>query len=104
MDNELTATQANDVARYFLGRGWVASSDGIATCTLRNGDGVIIHESSWRLAFRAAGVKLPSRSQFTASGLVVRQDDRMVANAVSANFAKRIAAALNRHTPDKRGI
>jgi hypothetical protein len=42
--------------------------------------------------------------EYAAIGLRVMFGDRAVCTAVSNTMAKRIAAALNNHTPDRRGI
>ena len=41
---------------------------------------------------------------YVAIGPRVMLGDRAVCTAVSNTMAKRIAAALNKHTPDRRGI
>lgn len=107
MDNELTTAQATDLARYFLGPDWRAGWDGTPSdpepCFLTNRAQTFVG-SSWRDVFRAAGVKLPSRSRFTAHGTSVMHEEETVATARSSNFAQRIAAALNNHRPNRRGI
>jgi len=42
--------------------------------------------------------------EFAAIKLRVMIGDRAVCTAVSNTMAKRIAAALNKHVPDRRGI
>jgi hypothetical protein len=59
---------------------------------------------SWRAVFRAAGVQLPLRPQYVAQGARVMMGAKAICTAVSNTLAKRIAAALNNHTPDRRGI
>lgn len=105
-DTEITTAQANDLARYFLGPKWWAINDRQGIVCLGDGprSSPRFMGSGWRDVFRAAGVKLPSRSRFTAQGTSVMQDAEPVATARSATYAKRIANALNKHTPDRRGI
>lgn len=66
--------------------------------------GVSYQDASWRDVFRSAGVQMPLRSQFVANGTSVMFREKAVCTAVSNNMAKRIAAALNDHIPDRRGI
>jgi hypothetical protein len=42
--------------------------------------------------------------QFVAVRLAIMHGDRHVATAVSHTMAKRIARALNLHSPDERGV
>jgi hypothetical protein len=106
---DFTVAQANDLARYFLGPDWTASflSLSAAPCLLRKETkplGVVCQGESWREVFRFAGVRLPLRSQYVALGVRVMLADRAICTAVSNTLAKRIAAALNNHIPDRRGI
>lgn len=109
MQPDFSPDQATDLARYFLGVGWVAFrlKGGIRPYLLQsplNPIGVSFQADSWREVFRAAGVHLPVRSSYTAHGTSVMMNDRPICTAVSNTLAKRIAAALNNHTPDRRGI
>jgi hypothetical protein len=108
---DFTVAQANDLAHYFLGPDWCAARlDGVLlpyslkAYTLLGGVRQIIEGDSWREVFRAAGVQLPLRPQYVAQGARVMMGDRAICTAVSNTLAKRIAAALNNHTPDRRGI
>lgn len=104
---ELTLAQAQDLARYFLGPEWrVRLTDSLyKPYSLSNGQHMVYAAPGWRSLFRLAGVKLPLRPQFTAQGArVMMTGDRAVATAVSNTMAKRIAAALNEHEPDRRGV
>jgi hypothetical protein len=106
MPSDLTEAQASDLARYFLGRGWIASTDGTLYWVVRN-TGLVrsIHSApSWREAFRNAGVKLPTRPRYTAHGPRVMLEDCAICTAVTNTMAKRIAGALNEYVPDRRGI
>lgn len=102
LEPDFTADQATDLARYFLGRRWFASPIG-DQMTLSDGEDLFVG-ATWREVFRAAGVHLPARSRYTAHGTSVMMEDRPICTAVSNTLAKRIAAALNNHTPDRRGI
>lgn len=112
--DDFTVDQANDLAHYFLGLGWTAditsfifSSLNGSPCMLREENkplGAIHRGISWREVFRAAGVQLPFRTQYIAQGVRVMLADRAICTAVSNTLAKRIAAALNNHIPDRRGI
>lgn len=117
--DDFTVAQATDLARYFLGPDWVAVflSFGTRPYMLRletkyqfgvsyQGDqfGVSYQGESWREVFRAATVHLPMRPQYVAKGLRVAMADRAICTAASNTMAKRIAAALNDHIPDRRGI
>lgn len=106
MAGELTKEQATDLAKYFLGLGWYACENGMGTFSLVDArlGGRAYHAANWREAFRAAGVKLPARSRYTAQGASVMLEDEAIATAKSNTMAKRISEALNRHTPDRRGI
>jgi len=108
---DFTLAQANDLARYFFGPDWTAildpSPDGFS-CVLNfsptgNG-GNAKRGRSWREVFRAAGVQLPLRPQYVAKGTSVMFGETAICTAVSNTSAKRIAAALNNHIPDRRGI
>jgi hypothetical protein len=43
-------------------------------------------------------------TRYAAIGLRVMHGAKAICTAVSNTMAKRIAAALNKHTPDRRGI
>jgi len=107
---ELTARQATDLARYFLGPNWIASYGYRFFLERReymdNPGSVVEHYAGdgWRDVFRQAGVNLPLRSHYIARGLHVMRDGKAACTAISSTFAKRIAAALNEHEPDRRGI
>jgi hypothetical protein len=106
---DFTLAQANDLARYFLGPDWEAVflALGFAPCMLRKNTkplGVSLQGPNWRSVFRMAGVNLPLRSQHVAQGTSVMFREKAVCTAVSGTMAKRIAAALNNHIPDRRGI
>ena len=107
--DDFTLAQANDLARYFLGPDWRAVDlMGGNRPYLLEGPakplGVSFQGASWREVFRAAGVHLPLRPQFVAQGVRVMMGERAVCTAVSNTMGKRIAAALNEHIPDRRGI
>jgi hypothetical protein len=103
---DFTLAQANDLARYFLGPQWRAELTGAIKRDRLSLEGphTLIEADSWQDLFRAAGVPLPIRPQYIAAGLRVMLVDRAICTAVSNTLAKRIAAALNAHTPDRRGI
>lgn len=105
---DFTEAQATDLARYFLGPDWRAEHRiGVGRThlgyTLTN-PRQIIDADSWREVFRAAGVKLPLRPQYVAKGTSVMFGATAICTTPSNTLAKRIAAALNNHTPDRRGI
>jgi hypothetical protein len=107
--DDFTAAQANDLARYLLGPEWKATFLSLSPmpCMLRKETkplGVVCQGVSWREVFRLAGVHLPLRPQYVAKTLRVVLGDRAICTAVSNTMAKRIAAALNDHIPDRRGI
>ena len=108
MPSEFTVDQARDLARYFLGSEWDATNlgtPGVPVWRLFRLDPFIYHDgSSWREAFRLAGVKLPMRPRYTAQGSRVMMEDRAICTAVTNTMAKRIAGALNEYVPDRRGI
>lgn len=101
---DFTLAQAGDLARHFLGKDWLVMElvgSGQVLLSL----GAAIHVgTSWREAFRFAGVQLPLRPQYTAQGLRVMMADKAVCTATSNTMAKRISAALNEHITDRRGI
>jgi hypothetical protein len=103
---DFTLAQANDLARYFLGPDWKAelTGDPKGDRVLIEGPREILEGDSWRAVFRAAGVHLPLRPQYVAQGVRVMMKDSAICTAISNTFAKRIAAALNNHIPDRRGI
>lgn len=100
---DFTLSQADDLAKYFLGKDWFGMQLRGQVMLSSNGHGVHVGES-WRAVFRAAGVQLPYRPQYVAQGLRVMMADRAVCTAASSTMAKRICAALNEHIPDRRGI
>jgi hypothetical protein len=108
--DDFTLAQANDLARYFLGPNWKAIDlrGGTHPYLLEKSPadpvGWSVQGESWREAFRAAGVQLPLRPQYVAQGVRVMLADRAICTAVSNTMAKRVAAALNDHIPDRRGI
>jgi hypothetical protein len=59
-------------------------------------------------ALEAAGIALEEspagQPQFAAVRLSVMQGARHICTAISGTFAKRIARALNLHSPDERGV
>lgn len=106
---DFTLAQADDLAKHFLGEGWFAvelrgqvmlsTSKSPFHLGARLGIG-----TSWREAFRNVGVHLPLRPQHVAKGTSVMMGDKPICTAVSNTLAKRIAAALDEHIPDRRGI
>lgn len=106
MASEFTESQATDLARHFLGRGWIGGTDGAHFWVIRNAGTVrLVHAGkSWREAFRKAGVKLPVRRNFVAIEERVMDGDKCVAVASSPTFARRTANALNEYEPDRRGL
>lgn len=108
--DDFTVAQANDLVRYFLGPQWRAELTGAIKHDRLSLEGphTLIEGDSWRVLFEAAGVLLPFRPpfrlQYSANGVRVMLADRAVCTAVSNTMAKRIAAALNEHIPDRRGI
>lgn len=105
MDDSLTVSQATDLARYFLGPKWFAMrcSYGPNTCALMNAGPDTYFGRTWREAFFAAGVRLPSRRHFASVGRGVMDGDKCVATACSNTYAVRIANALNSYNPSTRG-
>lgn len=105
LQDDFSNEQAGDLARHFLGAGWMAClrNDG-CRMLIGPGFGDMCVGLTWRAVFRAAGVKLPMRAQFVAQGLRVAHGARAICTAVSNTTAKRIAAALNEHETDRRGI
>jgi hypothetical protein len=91
----LTASQATDLARYFLGGEWRASHS-IGVCYLWQGDNLRFKARGWREVFRAAGVKLPARTEFASVGRRVVFGAESVATCVSNSMASRVAGALNK--------
>jgi hypothetical protein len=106
MANEFTEGQATDLARYFLGPGWIGGTDGTHYWLIRNVGTIRPMQTgrSWREAFRKAGVKLPVRRNFVAIEERVMDGDKCVAVASSPTFARRTANALNEYEPDRRGL
>lgn len=104
-NDDFSTEQAGDLAKHFLGPLWVACRRNDGCCLLSGpGSGQLYVGLNWRSVFRAAGAKLPVRLQFVATGLRVVQGARAICTAVSNTTAKRIAAALNEHETDRRGI
>lgn len=102
---DLTPAQATDLARYFLGPEWRARLTHSLQKPYMLSDGRQAYAAaSWRSLFRLVDVKLPVRPQFISAGMRVMMGERAVATAVSNSMAKRIAAALNEHEPNSRGI
>lgn len=106
---DFTLEQANDLARHFLGPDWTATflSLSKAPYMLRKETkplGVVCQGESWREVFRLAGARLPFRPQYVAKGTSVMFGATAICTAPSNTLAKRIAAALNNHIPDRRGI
>jgi hypothetical protein len=108
---EFTVAQATDLARYFLGSNWIAHK-GVACFYLEHREdmdnpGSIIGSyvgAGWREVFRKAGIALPLRPRYIALGVHVMRESKAVCTAISGTAAKQIAAALNEHEPDRRGI
>lgn len=101
---DLTSPQATDLARYFLDQQWRAYRWGDRFAL--DGDPpnsfppVHLHIArSWRLAFRAAGVKLPTRPQYANTANRVMLNGEAIATCASNNLARRITLLLNRHAP-----
>lgn len=98
---DFTLSQAQDLARHFLGESYFASVfEGRKMLTFELGS---FCGPSWRSTFRAAGVKLPFRPKYSSVDHRVVRGDENVAIAMSATFAQRIANALNDYEPDARG-
>jgi len=97
--------QATDLARYFLGDVWVASSKRPAVglfaeaqyiLSRSDNPGLCLYSaSSWREVFRLAGVKLPARPQFVQLQDRVVKGSLWIATACSNRYARRIAECLN---------
>jgi hypothetical protein len=105
--DDFTLDQANDLARYFLGPDWQAgyfSPDRHGDMLYLEGPHTLLEGGSWRDLFRAAGVRLPLRPQYVARGTSVMFGATAICTAPSNTLAKRIAASLNAHIPDRRGI
>jgi hypothetical protein len=102
-ERDFTLAQVDDLAHYFLGKDWFGMQLRGQVMLSSNGHGVHVGQG-WREVFRAAGVQLPLRPQYVAQGVRVMFSDRAICTAVSNTLAKRIAAALNEHIPDRRGI
>jgi hypothetical protein len=102
---ELTAPQATDVARHFLGPIWHAYLSPIRECCLVSTEPYQrFYAHTWRAVFRAAGVKLPVRPQFIHHKERVMHGEKCVAIACSSTFARRTTNALNEYEPDSRGL
>ena len=93
---ELTDAEAGDLARYFLGEGWVAARIA-GRCLLRSRDETALRFTGdgWREAFREAGVRLPARSRYVKHGCNVSLDGAAVAVCVSGTKAQFVCDALN---------
>lgn len=105
-DNDFTQSQAEDLAKYFMGSSWTAFMGvgiGDRFLLLDTGSACTFYAPTWRAAFRAAGVKLPYRPRFASIGPRVLFDGEQVAVCKSGNFATRTANALNAYEPDSRG-
>lgn len=110
--DDLTAQQASDLARYFLGPGWFAMTyanptrDGDTHAIVHRGESQRLTGHSWRDVFVQAGARWPKppTTTFAAAGPRVMHGDRAVATASSNTMAKRIANALNAYSPDRRGL
>jgi len=100
---DFTLAQADDLAKYFLGKDWFGVQLRGQCLLSSNGHGVGIG-NSWREAFRSVNVHLPLRPQYVAKGCSVMMGEKAICTAASNTLAKRIAAALNDHIPDRRGI
>jgi hypothetical protein len=100
---DFTRAQVNDLAHHFLGPDWFGIQLKDQCMLSSNGHGVYVR-NGWRETFRAAGVELPLRPQYVAKGTSVMMGEKAICTAVSNTLAKRIAAALNNHIPDRRGI
>lgn len=103
LDLTFTVDQATDLARHFLGREWFAWTMNGACILGVPRDGARHANTTWRDAFRMAGVKLPSRPRFASVGRRVMRENEAIANCVSNSTAERIANALNVYAPDRRG-
>lgn len=108
MPTDLTVLQATELAKYFIGPEWFAlavSTRGgrVKRMLTSDGKGSFVADN-WREVFRAAGVTLPVRSEYVAINFAVMKGDQAICEAKSNTMAKRIAAALNKHSPDRRGI
>jgi len=106
-DADLTDEQAHQLAEHFLGKTWTAYTIGSGQKSIRDSRRSLLtvcYGKTWREAFREAGVHLPLRPQYIAKAGSVMMGEKAVCTAVSATMAKRIAAALNNHIPDRRGI
>lgn len=104
---DFTDEQALQLAEHYLGKSWTAYTIGSGQKSIRDSRRAlttVCYGKTWREAFRAAGVQLPLRPQYTAQGLRVMMADKAVCTATTNTMAKRIAAALNEHIPDRRGI
>ena len=101
--SKINRAQATDLAKHFLGPEWIAF-EFLGAHVLQNlKTANYFRGTSWRDAFRAAGVKLPFRPRFTAHSLRVMLEDKAVCTAVSVTMAKRISNALNSYQPGPRG-
>jgi hypothetical protein len=65
--------------------------------------GVTVTEKAKLQVDAAEPLRNQQTPKFSAADQDIKQGHMTVARAVSKNFAKRIANALNRYTPDKRG-
>lgn len=100
---ELTVSQATDLARFHLGPQARAVLVGMGTYRIiapaPQGAvfGSVFDGGNWREAFRAAGIKLPSRSRYTQQGKTVMLNGEHVASCVSGSKASLICKALNEY-------
>lgn len=98
----LTESQAEDLALYLLGPGWIARSAGSAGGYFRlinqRGEGHFAG-AGWREVFRAAGAEWPARSRYTQHGHSVMIDGRSIATCVSSTKAALICGLLNAYCP-----
>lgn len=99
---DFTVEQATDLARYFLSPGWKAVITPGGSYKLQY-VAISFSGSTWRAAFRAAGVDLPYRPRFSSVERKVVRGDDVVAVCQSNSFAERMANALNAYEPDSRG-
>lgn len=107
--NDLSVSQATDLAHYFLGPDWrvfttLAGERCLTVDTLNQPNYQRHYAYTWRAVFRLAGVNLPVRPQFSPQKDRIMQGDKCVAVACSPNFATRTANALNEYEPDRRGL
>lgn len=106
----LTVDHAQDCARHFLGRNWVAwigrstvlgRLHYLGTQTEPN----IHYGYNWEEAFAKAGVGLPPKPRFVGVGKTVRRHgtNEVIAHTLSKTMAQRVANALNEYLPGPKG-